>query len=157
MQRLELEQELRQCAGESQRATVDGFKVPDVGNVSELNNNSVAGSEAVSGFVALMVTQSDVRTKVSNDCQHNGLNDMHNENRFDFSTLTVKAKETPKCSLFPTSSEGSPVRRVLGEFTPTYFQASSIPMGNMGALNSVNIVDIKVRVKCHSVVTPYPN
>ena len=62
---------------------------------------------------------------------------MPNKNGFDFSTLTVKAEETPKCSLFPTLKAESPVRRLVGEFTPTYFQTSFIPMENMGAVNSV--------------------
>ena len=63
---------------------------------------------------------------------------MPNENRFDFKTLTNKAEETLKCSLFPDSSVRSPVRRLPGEFTTTYFRTSLIPMGNMGAVNSVN-------------------
>ena len=63
---------------------------------------------------------------------------MHNENWFGLSTPTVKAEETPSFSLFLNSSVGSPVRRIPGEFTPTYFQTISVPMGNMGAVNSVN-------------------
>ena len=66
------------------------------------------------------------------------MNDLPNENGFDLSTLKVKAEETPKFSLFPTLSAESPLRRLLGEFTPTYFQTSSIPMENMGAVNSAN-------------------
>ena len=63
---------------------------------------------------------------------------MPNENRFDFSTLTVKVEETPDCSLFQTSSVASLVRRLPRGFTPTFFQTSSNLMGNMGAGNSVN-------------------
>ena len=63
---------------------------------------------------------------------------MPNVIRLDFSTLTVKAEEAPKCSLFLSSSVGSPVRRLPREFTPTYFQTSSNPMWDMGAVNSVN-------------------
>ena len=55
MQLLELEDELRQCGGESQRATVDGSKFPDIGKDLELDNNSVAGSEAVNGYMAPLV------------------------------------------------------------------------------------------------------
>ena len=62
MQLLEMEHELRQCGGESERATVDGSKVLDVGKDLELDDNSVAGSEAVKGFMAPMVSLSDVRT-----------------------------------------------------------------------------------------------
>ena len=63
---------------------------------------------------------------------------MHNENRFDFSTLTVKAAETLRCSLFLTSSVGSQVTKLPGDFTSIYFHTSSIPMGNMGAVKSLN-------------------
>ena len=57
MQLLELEHELRQCRGESQRTTVDGSKVPDVAKDLEVDNNSLAGSEALSGFMVPMVPQ----------------------------------------------------------------------------------------------------
>ena len=96
MQLLELEHEVRQCGGESERATIDGSKIHDVEKDSELDNKSVAGSEAMSGFIVPMVSQSDVRTNLSKDYQHNGSNDTPNENRFDFSTLTVKTEETPR-------------------------------------------------------------
>ena len=98
MQLLGLEHYLCQCGGGSERATVDGSKAHDVAKDLELDNNSVGGSEAASNFMAPMVSQSDVRTNLSNDNQTNDLNDMHNENRFDFSTLTVKAEKTPRCS-----------------------------------------------------------
>ena len=91
MQLLELEHEQRQWGGKSERATVDGSKVCNVGKSSELDNNSVAGSEAVSGFKAPMVWQSDVQFNLSKDYKHSGLNDTPNENRFDFSTLTVNS------------------------------------------------------------------
>ena len=92
MQLLELEHELGQCGGESERATVDGSKVHENAKQLELDNNSVAGSYAASDFMAPMVSHSDVQTNLSNDYQTNGLKDMHNEDRFDSSTLTVKAK-----------------------------------------------------------------
>ena len=137
MQLLELEHELRQCGGESERATVDGSEVHDVAKNLELDNDSVAGSEGVSGFMALMVSQSNVRTNLSKDYQTNDSIDMHNENGFDYSTLTVKAEETPRCLLFPTSIMGSPMKRFPTEQTPLFFQTSSLPMGDMGGANSV--------------------
>ena len=96
MQLLELEHELRQCGGESQPATVDGSIFYNVAKNLLPDNKRVAGSEAVSGFMSPMVSQSDVRNILSIDYQHNGLNDIPNEKRFDFSTVTVKAEETPK-------------------------------------------------------------
>ena len=93
MQLLELEHELRQCGGESERATVDGSKVYNVAKKLELDNNSVAGSETAGGFMAPVVSQSDVRINPSNDYQTKCLNDMHNEKRFDFSTFTVKTEK----------------------------------------------------------------
>ena len=138
MQLLELEHELRQCGVESERVTVDGSKVQLVAKKLKVDNNSFAASGAVSGFMAPLVSQAVVRTNVSNDYLHNGLKDMPNESKLDFSTLTVKGEETPKCSVFPSSSVGSPVKRLPGEFTPTYFQTSWNPTGNKGAVNSVN-------------------
>ena len=110
MQLLELEHELRQCAGDSDRAIVDGSEVHDVAIDLELINNSVSGSEAASGFMGIMVWQSDVWTNFWIDYQTDGLYGMHSKNRFDFSTLTLKAEETPRWSLFPTSSLGFLVR-----------------------------------------------
>ena len=69
--------------------------------------------------------------------QTNRMNEMHNENRFLFKTLTFNAEETRKCLLFPDARVGSPVRSLLGQFTPTYFQTSALTMKNMGAVNSV--------------------
>ena len=115
-----------------------GSKVDDLAKDLELDNNSVAGSEAASGLMAPMVSQSDVRTNLQNDYRTNSSNYMHNENRFDFITLIVKSEETPSCSLFPISSVGSPVRRLSGEFTATCLQTNSLPVGNMEAVNLVN-------------------
>ena len=55
IQLLELEQELCQCSGEKERASVDGSEVHDLSKDLKLDNNSVEGSEDASGFMALMV------------------------------------------------------------------------------------------------------
>ena len=103
MQILELEDELHQCASESERATIDGCEVYDDAKDLELNKNSVAGFAARNDFIAPMVSQSNVRIFISHDYQTNGLNDLHNENRFVFRTLIVIAEELLRCSLFATS------------------------------------------------------
>ena len=63
-QLMEMEHELRKCGGESERATVDVSEIHNVAKDLELDNNSVARSEAASGIIAPMVSQSDVRTNV---------------------------------------------------------------------------------------------
>ena len=136
MQFLELEGELRQCGGESEHATIDGSKVHNVAKPLELENDSVAGSEAASGFITPMVSKAEVRAQLPIDLQSTVLYDTNDDNRFDFTTLTVKAHETPKGSVFPTASVGSPVRRLPGEFIPANFQTSSLPRGEMNSLNT---------------------
>ena len=91
-----------------------------------------------SGFVNPVVSKAEVRAQILTDLQSAGLNDTNVYNRFEFSTVTVKAEETPRCSLFTTASVVSPVRSLPGEFTPIYFQTSSFPIGNIKAVNSVH-------------------
>ena len=107
LQLQELEVELRQCGGEIEHATFDGSSVLDCAKDLQLENNSVVDSEAASEIIALLLSQSDVQANLPNDNQTNVLNDMNYEKRLDFSTSTVKA-EAPMCSLFLTSSAGSP-------------------------------------------------
>ena len=85
--------------------------------------------------MAPMVSQSDVRANLSTNYQTKKINDMNKVNGFDYSTLTAKVEERPKCSIHSTASAGLPVRRFLGEFTPTYFQTSSLPIRNKRAGN----------------------
>ena len=94
MQPLELEDDLRHCDGESKRPIIDISKVHDGAKSLHSDNNSDAGSEAANAFMALIVSQSHVRANPSNVYQTIGLNDMHNENRLDSSTLAVKPKNT---------------------------------------------------------------
>ena len=134
MHLLELEDELRQCGGEIQSATVDsidGCKVDDSAKDLGLDNNSVACSDAGSGFMVPIVSEAEVRAHPSNDFHSTGLNGNIDSDGFDFSTLTIKAEEMPRCSLFPPTSVGSPVKRLPGEFTPTYFQTRLLPTGNV--------------------------
>ena len=95
-----------------------------------LDNNSVACSDAGSGFMVPIVSEADVRAHPPNDFHSTGLNDNIDNDGLDFSTLTIKAEETPRCSLFPPTSVGSPVKRLPREFTPTYFQTRSLPTWN---------------------------
>ena len=134
IQLLELEDELRQCGGEIQKATVDGVdgcKVDDSAKDLGLDNNSVACSDAGSGFMVPIVSEADIRAHPPHDFHSAGSNDNIDKDGFDFSTLTIKAEETRRCSLFPPTSVGFPVKRLLGEFTPTYFQTRSLPTGNV--------------------------
>ena len=134
MQLFELEDELRQWGGEIQSATVDGVdgcKVDDSAKDLGLDNNSVACSEAESGFMVPIESEADVRAYLPNDFHSTGLNDNIENDGFDCSALTIKAEETPRCSLFLPTSVRSPVKRLPGEFTPTYFQTRSRPTGNV--------------------------
>ena len=134
MELLELEDELRQCGREIQSATVDGVygcKVDDSVKDLGLDDNRVACSDAGSGFMVPIVSEADVRAHPPNDFHSTGLNDNNDNDGFDFSTLTIKAEETPRYSLFLPTSVGSPVKRLPGEFTPTYFQTRSLPTGNV--------------------------
>ena len=54
MQLLEVEHELRQCGGKSERATVNGFKVHDVAKDIEVDN-SFAGCEWLHGSNGIAV------------------------------------------------------------------------------------------------------
>ena len=110
MQLLELEDELRQCGGEIQSATVDGVdgcKVDDSAKDLGLDINGVACSDAGTGFRVPIVSEADVRAHPPNDFHSTGLNDNIDNDGFGFSTLTVKAEETPRCSLMPQTSVGS--------------------------------------------------
>ena len=109
----------------------DGCKVDDSAKDLGLDNNTVACSDPGSGCMVQIVSEADVRAHPPNDLHSTGLNDNIDNDEFDFSTLTIKAEETPRCSLFPPTSVGSPVKRLPGEFTPTYFQTRSLPTGNV--------------------------
>ena len=90
---LELENELPQCHGESERATVDGFKMHDSAKNMKLGNNRVAGSETAGDFMNPMVSKAEVRAQFRSGLQCAGLNLTNDDNRFNFSELTVKVKK----------------------------------------------------------------
>ena len=116
----ELEVKLRQCGREKESANFHGSNVLDGAKDLQLENNSVVDSEAGSYLIAPLVSQSDVQPNLPNDNQTTGLNDMNNENRFDFMTSTVET-EAPMCSLFLTWSAGSPSNSMAGLPTPKQF------------------------------------
>ena len=119
MQLLEMEGDLHQCGGESERTTVDGRKVDNSPKDWELYNDSVAVSEAASGFMTQLVSKAEVRAKFPIDLQVVVLNKTNNDNSFDFSTGTVNTEETQRSSQFLTDSVVSPGRRLPGESTAT--------------------------------------
>ena len=62
----------------------------------DLDDNSVAGSEDPSVFIALIVSKSKVRAQLPIDFHSVDLNDTNVDNRFDLSLFTVKLEETEK-------------------------------------------------------------
>ena len=147
---MELEDQLHQCGGESERPIVCGSKSHDGAKHLELDNNSVAGSEAADGFMTTMVSKAEVRAQFPIDLQSAGLNVTNDNNRFNFRILTVKTEETPWCSLIFTASMRSTKRIIPSECTATYSQTTSLPVG---AVNSVN-TDHQSAGNWHSMVDP---
>ena len=84
------------------------------------------------------VSPSDVRTHLPKYYNSDGLNDTVTENRFDFSTLIITAKEPPRFPTFPPACAESPVKRLLGEFNPTFFHTDSLVMSDKRVVNSVS-------------------
>ena len=94
MQFLELEDERHQCGGESEQAIVDGSDVHDGAEDLDVGNNTFSGTESESGFMTPLVLKAGVREHFPNELQPLGPNDTNEYNRFDFSTLAVKAEQT---------------------------------------------------------------
>ena len=108
----EMENELHQCGGDGERATVDGSNAHIVAKDLELNNNSDSDSEAMNGFMTPMLSKFKIRALFHVEFQSAGLEDTIYDNSFDFNKVTVKAEGAPRSSLFRTLIVISPVRRL---------------------------------------------